>query len=40
MLDHWSKDEVKTLTGVDLNEPPPSVPEVLFHWTAPVKASR
>ena len=33
-FDRWFKEEVKGITGVDLNEPPAALPEVLFDWSA------
>jgi hypothetical protein len=34
-FDVWFKEEVAEITGVDLNQPPESMPEVLFDWSAP-----
>jgi hypothetical protein len=34
-FDVWSKQQILDITGVDLNQPPDAVPEVLFEWAAP-----
>ena len=33
-FDVWFKQEVEQITGVDLNQPPDKMPEVLFDWSA------
>jgi hypothetical protein len=33
-FDVWFKQEVEQITGVDLNQPPADIPEVLFDWSA------
>jgi hypothetical protein len=33
-FDVWFKGRVKEITGVDLNEPPPGLPEVIFDWSS------
>jgi hypothetical protein len=35
-FDRWFKEQVKDITGVDLNQPPAGLPEVMFDWRAPV----
>jgi hypothetical protein len=34
-FDVWSKEQMRDITGIDFNEPPPGVPEVLMDWSAP-----
>jgi hypothetical protein len=33
-LDRWVKERIQAITGVDMNQPPPGVPEQLFEWQA------
>ncbi len=33
-FDVWWKEQIQALTGVDFNEPPPGLPEVVFGWQA------
>jgi hypothetical protein len=33
-FDVWFKGRVKEVTGVDLNEPPPGLPEVILDWSS------
>jgi hypothetical protein len=37
-FDSWFKEQLKDITGVDLNQPPAGSPEVLFDWGEPVGA--
>jgi hypothetical protein len=32
-FDVWFKNRAKEITGVDLNEPPPELPEMIFDWS-------
>jgi hypothetical protein len=34
-FDVWFKEQMRDITDIDLNEPPPGVPEVLMDWSAP-----
>jgi hypothetical protein len=33
-LDVWVKQQVQGITGMDMNQPPPSMPEQVFEWRA------
>jgi hypothetical protein len=33
-FDAWFKQQVVEITGVDLNQPPDDMPDVLFDWSA------
>jgi hypothetical protein len=33
-FDVWFKDRAKEITGVDLNEPPPELPELILDWSS------
>jgi hypothetical protein len=33
-FDVWFKGRVKEVTGVDLNEPPPGLPEMILDWSS------
>lgn len=33
-FDVWFKEQVLDITGVDLNQPPPALPERLYDWSA------
>lgn len=30
--DVWFKDQIRDITGVDFNQPPPGLPELVFDW--------
>lgn len=34
-VDAWWKEQLLDITGIDLNQPPEAVPEVLLEWSAP-----
>lgn len=33
-FEQWFKAEVRSITGVDLNQPPPQLPEPILSWRA------
>lgn len=34
-FDRWFKQEILAITGVDFNQPPPELPELVLNWQAP-----
>src|SRR5581483_6045275 len=34
-FDLWYKQQVHTLSGIDMSQPPPGLPEQIFDWAAP-----
>ena len=34
-FDLWYKQQVQTLTGLDMSQPPQSLPEQIFEWAGP-----
>ncbi|MFQ5854323.1 MAG: hypothetical protein ACE5LU_01580 [Anaerolineae bacterium] len=33
-FDVWWKERIQAITGVDFNQPPPGLPELVFNWQA------
>lgn len=33
-FDRWYKEQVRALSGLDMSQPPPGLPEQIFEWAA------
>jgi hypothetical protein len=34
-FDRWYKQQVQALSGIDMSQPPPGLPEQILEWAAP-----